>query len=151
MTRDDLIAVSRQEIKGLSAYFEVSDYSNAVDEAERDTGWTLPQTTAFKIKWLKQRTKRHLLSFLQLEAAYKFQYKQIHQEHRFKHLTVILESMDKDFVDAQEESPHEFADVSAYEMFGHRVTSGFRTEPQTGRDLTYDTNARAMIHPSDDG
>ena len=49
MTKDELQVVVKRGIKGLSAYFVAAEYGDAIDAAERDTGFTLPTTVAFRI------------------------------------------------------------------------------------------------------
>lgn len=145
-----LIAIVQREIGTLTSSFVADNYADSVDNAERDCGWVLPQTTAFKLKWLKARTKRHLFEVLCVQSAPKYRYKQSYRQQEFDHWTKLIMQMDEAFMAVQEEYPHEFADVPTYEMFGHRISSGFVTEPQTGRDLTYDSDNVVMIHPNDD-
>ena len=137
------------EVKGLSSSLVSADYTNAVAEAERDTGFTLPVTAAFQIKWLKERTKRHLFFYLQSESAAKFQYKAIKLNHRFDHYDRLIKRMDKDFETAQEEYAFEFAGISAYEQMGTKIDAGFATIPQTGQDYTYDTDQQVIIAPNE--
>ena len=65
MTRNELIVKLQQEVKGLTSYLEEEDYDNAIDDALRDTGWSLPTTVNFNIIWIKDRAKRHLFFYLQ--------------------------------------------------------------------------------------
>ncbi len=148
MVKSELIVLVTAEIKGLSAQFVASDYENAVDDAQRET-WDLPQTADFKIKWLKERTKRHLLSYLLDESTYKFKYKTISLGDRFKHLSQRIESMDEAFAKIQEEYIYEFAGVSAFNIFPHQIDSGFATQNQTGKDTTYDEDQEVQIHPNE--
>jgi len=136
------------EVKGLSSSLVDADYSNAIDQAERDTGFSMPITSDFQIKWMKERTKRHLFFFLQSESAAKFQYKQIKLQHRFDHYTKLIEGMDKLFKDAQEEYAFEFAGVSASQTAGHKVDAGFAYENQTGRDMTFHEDNQVIITPN---
>lgn len=136
-------------MKGLSSSLVDADYSNAIDQAERDTGWSMPQTAAFNLKWMIERSKRHLFFFLLSEAASKFRFKEIHLQQRFEHYRELIDKMDKDFEKAQDEYAFEFAGVSAYQQFGHKVDSGFSYEPQTGRDYTFDDENIVLIHPNE--
>jgi len=149
MTRDEMITQIQAEVKGLSSSLATADYGNAIDSAERDTGWSLPQTVAFKIKWLMERSKRHLFFFLLSESASKFRFKAIFLQHKFEHYRLIIADMDKRFAEAQEEFAFEFADVSAYEMAGTKIDAGFSYESLTGRDTTYDENNKVLIHPNE--
>jgi len=149
MTRTELILLVTEELKGLSSQFVADDYSNSVADAERDCGWTLPQSTDFKIKWLKERMKRHLFSYLLDQSLYKFKYKNINLRDRFQNLTKRVAGMDTAFEKAQEEFIYEFADVSAFNMFPNQIDSGFATESQTGKDLTYSEDQEVMITPNE--
>jgi len=149
MTRTELIAKVQSEIKGLSASLSTDDYGNAVDAAERDTGWSLPQTTAFNIKWLIERSKRHLFFFLLSESASKFRFKAIYLQHKFEHYRRLVDDMDERFEKAQEEFALEFAGVSNYEIAGTRIDAGFSYDPLTGRDTTYDETNKVLIHPNE--
>jgi hypothetical protein len=149
MTRDELITQIQAEVKGLSASLSSDDYSNAVDAAERDTGWALPQTADFQIKWLLSRSKRHLFFYLLSESAAKFRFKAIYLQHKFEHYRSLVADMDKSFAKAQEDFAFEFAGVSAYEIAGTKIDAGFSSEPLTGRDTTYDENNQVMIHPNE--
>jgi len=149
MTKTELTTLVTAEVKGLSSSLVAADYSNAIDQAERDTGFSMPVTAAFQIKWMKERTKRHLFFFLQSESAAKFQYKAIKLDHRFKHYTKLLEMMDAAFEKALEEDAFEFAGVSASETAGHKIDAGFAYEEQTGRDFTYDDDNKVIITPNE--
>ena len=149
MTRDEMITQIQAEVKGLTSSLATADYGNAIDAAERDTGWSLPQTADFKIKWLLDRSKRHIFFFLMSESAAKFRFKAIHLQNKFAHYRLIIADMDKSFAEAQVEFAFEFAGVSAYEMAGTKIDAGFSYEPLTGRDTTYDENNQTLIHPNE--
>ena len=149
MTETELKALLAEELKGLSSKFVTADYNNAVDAAERDTGWTLPVTTDFKVKWIIQRAKRHLYSFRRDESADKFKYKQVSLNQRFDNFFKLIKDMDEDFEKAQEEYAFEFAGVDALHTFGTKVDAGFAYEPQTGRDFTYDEDQDVIITPDE--
>ena len=150
MTQDELVEQLKEEVKGLSSSLsDPTDYDNAVDDAEREIGWTLPQTTDFHIFWLKERAKRHLLFYLLTESAKKFKIQDINLQHRFQHYKALIEKMDKSFESVQESRPEEFANVSAFKMFGTKIDAGFQYEPLTGREFTYDVG-NVVIHKPDE-
>jgi len=149
MTEAGLKTAIQQELKGLSAEFDTFDYTNAINAAKRDTGWAT-YGTDFRETWMLQRIKRHLFSYLQTETAADFKYKTIHLDQPFKNYSKLIKDMDEAFKEVMEEEPHQFADVSAFEMFGTQVDSGFATAPQTGRDITYDEDQRIIITPNED-
>jgi hypothetical protein len=148
MTESELIAEVQTEIKGLSSNYDVSDYAAAVDNAERDTGFTLPVSTAFQIKWVKERVKRHLFFALWVQSSTGFKFKQINLQQKFEQLGKLVEKMDADFEKAQEDYSYEFAQVSASQYFGHKVDAGFAYD-ELGRDITYDDDQLVNVSPSD--
>ena len=149
MTRDEMITQIQAEVKGLTSSLATADYGNAIDAAERDTGWELPQTADFKISWLLERSKRHLFFFLLSEAASKFRFKDIHLQNRFEHYRTLIKDMDLAFKEAQEEFAFEFAGVDSFQIAGTKIDAGFQYEPQTGKDLTYDTSNTVIITPDE--
>ena len=148
MTEAELIILVTSEIKGLSSNLVADDYSNAISDAQKDTGFALPVTDDFRIKWLKERTKRHLFFYLWTESATSFKFKQINLQQKFDHFDRIIEKMDKDFETAQKENTYEFAQVEPTQLFGHKVDAGFAYNSR-GKDITYDENQLVMITPSD--
>ena len=149
MTATELKALLAQELKGLASKFNTDDWDNAVNAAERDTGWSLPVTTDFKIKWIIQRAKRALYSFRRDESADKFKFKQISLNQRFDNFFKLIKEMDEAFEKAQEEFVHEFAGVDALHTFGSKVDAGFAYESQTGRDFTYDDENEVIVTPDE--
>jgi hypothetical protein len=149
MDSTELIALVTQEIKGLSSYLEAEDYSNAVDDALRDTGWSFPVTTSFKIKWMKERTKRHIFFYLYTESAHKFKYKQINLQQRWEHYKAIIKDMDALFAVAVEEYAYEFAGVDPVHIFGTHVGAGFVSD-DIGQDMTYQEEVKVPFSPEKD-
>ena len=148
MTKNELIAQVQQEVKGLSSSLNDDDYDNAVSSAEMDTGWALPQTEDLKLKWLKERTKRHLFFFLLSESASKFRFKNIYLNNRFEHYIKLIEVMDAQFAKAQEEYAFEFANVDSFKQFGTKVDAGFSYN-RTGIETTYDTTNKVLFEPEE--
>jgi len=148
MTRDEMVTQLQAEVKGLTGSLVTADYGNAIDAAERDTGWDLPQTTEFRIKWLLDRSKRHLFFFLLSESAAKFRFKAIHLQHKFEHYRALIKDMDDRFTAAQEDFAFEFAGVSSYQLAGTKIDAGFAYDG-TGRDLTYDSDNTVIITPNE--
>jgi len=137
MTKAELLELLKQEVKGLSSYLEdPTDYDNAIDDAQRETGWTLPVSGSFQELWIKQRSKRYLFFYLYSESAHKFKYKQINLQHRFEHYDKMIKAMDEAYLTAVEERPDLFAGVSMSHLFGTKVDAGFAYD-RTGRDITY--------------
>lgn len=136
------------EVRTLDTFLEPSDYTNAVNDALRETGWTLPTTVDFKIHWIKMRAKRHLFFYLASESARKFKVKQFSLDQRFKHYMVLVKEMDKEFEAAKEEHPELFADVDPSTLFGSKIDGGFAYD-EFGNDITYDADQEVIITPSD--
>jgi hypothetical protein len=149
MTQAELITQVTSEIKGLSTHFVAADYTNATNDAARETGFAYPVTTDFQILWQKQRAKRHLFFYLLTEQAYKFKFEQINLQHRFDHFRAIIQDMDAEYEKAIEQNPQEFANVSALHMFGTKVDAGFAYDDETGRDITYDDDQLVIFSPLD--
>ena len=147
MVREELINTIRREIMGLSSNFEQDDYDNAVNEAERETGFAAADT-AFRIRWLKERAKRHLFFSMQTAAADDFKYKAFNLQHRFDHYIRMVRQMDKDFKEVQESYPHEFAQVNAVQALGTKIDAGFSYD-SVGQETTYDDNQQVIVNPTD--
>uniref|UniRef100_A0A6M3J8E4 Uncharacterized protein n=1 Tax=viral metagenome TaxID=1070528 RepID=A0A6M3J8E4_9ZZZZ len=149
MTKDEMITQLQQEVKGLTAYLGSEDYTNACDDAAKETGWSFPVSNSTAIYWQKQRSLRHLLSYLLYESAHRFKYKMINLQHRFEHYKTLIEMMDKKWEAAKDELIVELAGVSGYQFFGTKVDAGFAYEEQTGRDITFDTEQIVIHHPNE--
>jgi hypothetical protein len=138
----------QEEVRSLDDYLELVDYENALNDAMRETGWTLPTTTDFRIHWLKMRAKRHLFFYLATESARKFKVKQFSLDQRFKHYMLLIKDMDEKFEAAKEEHPEEFTNAESYALFGSKIDAGFSYD-QFGNDTTYDVEQEVIITPSD--
>lgn len=141
MDRTAFIALVTQEVRGLSNILVADDYSNATDDALRETAWTLPETVEFKIYWLKQRAKRHLFFYLMSESAHKFKVKQLALNQRFDHYKDLIKQMDLDFMAVIDSRPEMFPElagvdgVDTYKLFGHVAGPGFEYD-SVGKDVT---------------
>lgn len=147
MTSGELITVVTREIKGLSTQFVEANFTDAVDEAIRETGFTLPNTDDEQTKWLKARTTRHLIYMLWLENSVKFKVKTIALDQKFEHLHKMLAKMDKDW-EAAKDDPLLGVTVDSYEQFGHRIGSGFAYD-ELGKDITYNEEQKVIISPNE--
>ena len=115
---------------------KVSDegFIQAATQTEKELSvTTYPVTDDIICYWMVERLRRHTTYVLMIEAAHKFQYKQIHLEHRFKHYIQLIEQMDKDWLQAMEENGELFGSV--YEEFCHYLSPGFVYD-SLGRDIT---------------
>jgi len=146
MTKDELRDLLKEEVKGLTTYLvDPDDYDNAADDAVRDTGWAFPVSGDTKIKWTKERAKRHIFFYLASESAHKFKYKQINLQNRFFHYFQLIKEMDKQWEAAQEDLLVELSGAEEHELFGTKVDAGYSYEHQTGRDTTYE-DTQIVVH-----
>ena len=148
MTSDELKELLALELKSLKDKVDSNDYDNAVNNAQRDTGWTCPVTVAFQIQWLKERAKRWLFFFLWSESAHKFKFEQINLQNRFEHYQILIKYMDEQFEAAKEENIAEFAGAQSYELFGTKIEAGFQYD-EIGQDTTYNDDNLVIIEPGD--
>lgn len=114
-------------------------FDQAYLQADRELPWSLPQSDDVKCYWFIERTRRHVIMALCVETSAKFQYKQIHLEHKFKQLMTLVQDMDKAFAQFIEDNPVLFPPSSdavseAYRNFKY-VKSGFIYD-KVGRALT---------------
>jgi len=145
MTRSEMMALLKEEVKGLSSYLDPQDYMHACDDAARETGFTFPVATDFTIFWNKARAKRHLFFYLLTESAHKFKYEQINLQQRFEHYDTIIRRMDRDYYNAKQEYYIEFSGASLVNVFGTKIDAGFQYDPITGRETTYDDSVNDTI------
>jgi len=138
----------QQEVKGLSAYLDPQDYTNACNDASRETGWSFPTTTDFRTLWMKERAKRHIFFYLLTQSAHKFKYQQVNLQHRFDHYERLIKYMDNAFLTAMENSIEEWAGVSAFKIFGTKVDAGFAYD-DVGKDITYDPDQLVEFYPKE--
>ena len=136
MTRDEMLLLLPAEVRGLNNYLTAEDYSNACDDAARETGWSFPVTDDFQILWMKNRAKRHLFFYLLSESAHKFKYEGISLNQRFDHYLALTKQMDADFEKAQETNPEEFMTGDSYLLFGTKIDAGFSYD-EIGEDTTF--------------
>jgi len=142
MTSGELIIKVQQELKSLASKLESVDFENAVDSAETDTGWSLPQTSNYRIRWMLQRTKRHLYDMLRSESAHKFKVEGINLQQRFDHYNTLVTEMDKEWEDEQEGPMDDVSGVA-----GVKISSSFVYD-KVGLDISGDNDSD--IYPSEE-
>ncbi len=132
-TIDDVIETAQFLLGGIADDLNANSLEAAVNQALTETGWVLPISNDIKSHWIIERTRRHIIQILANVAAMKFQYKQIHLEHRFKHLNQLLLSADEAFSKFADENPELFVDAFASlggaDGFLTFITSGFEYDP----------------------
>lgn len=139
MTRDEMLELLPVEVRKLNDYLTDEDYSNACNDASRETGWGFPVTDDFQVLWMKNRAKRHLFFYLLSESAHKFKYEGISLNQRFEHYLALVKQMDSDFKKVQETSPEEFMTGDSYLLFGTKIDAGFSYD-EIGEDTTFFTD-----------
>ena len=149
MTKSEMESLLQQEVKGLTNYLASPDFSNACDDASRETGFTFALSTDFQIHWVKDRAKRHLFFYLLTEAAHKFKYEQINLQHRFEHYRRLVRDMDYRYQKALEENYLEFSGASEVNIFGTKIDAGFQYDALTGRETTYDDANETILTPTE--
>ena len=85
-------------------------YTDAINSALNELGWSVPIDHPLKEYWVLERSVRHSVFILTIEAARKFRYKQIHLQNRFEHYNTILKMLDEKYEKAKKENPELFAD-----------------------------------------
>lgn len=135
--QDELIEFTQNLMGDSSDKVSTAGFEQAAIQAEAELGWSFPLDDARKCYWLVERNRRHVIYVLMVESAHKFQYKQIHLEHRFKHYIQLVEKMDASFVQALEDNPELFDMIEGgYENFADYIRPGFVYD-SLGQDLTY--------------
>jgi len=150
MTEEEILLVIERKLKSLSNSFDDDDYADAVDDAERETGFSFPTDSTFQIKWLMERTIRHLFASIGFEAASKFKVKAFNLNQRYEQYADVIKRLDREFAQAQRDNTWEFAQVSQTQLFGHKIDAGFSYEEDTGVETTYDEDQLLLVTPSDD-
>jgi len=137
LDQDELLEAVKNLMGG--SLDRVSDigFIQSAGQAEAELGWGYPLTDDRKCYWLVERTRRHVIYVLMVESAHKFQYKQIHLEHRFKHYIQMIEQMDISFLKAIDDFPELFVDIGVYDDFAYYLDPGFVYD-SLGRDITYE-------------
>ena len=147
MNAHDLEMTVQIQVKGLDTYLTPEDYTQAVENAQRDTGWILPTSNSDKIHWLIERTKRHLFFMLMSESAHKFKVKQYSLHHRFEHYRDLIKMMDETWETYLEQVPID--PENAIAIGGTKIDAGFQYDEDTGRDLTYSEDNQVIFTPTE--
>ena len=148
MSKAEMTVLLQQEIKDLDDSYEAIDYSNALDDAERETGWSFPVADGFRTLWQKNRGKRHLFFYLLSQSTEEFQVRTIKLNQTFDHLKLTVKEMDDAFEAIIESRPEEFANVDTIHLFGTKVDAGFQYDGM-GRDTTYTDENLVLFRPTE--
>lgn len=123
---DSLLEITRPLLVGIDAPLSVETLEACANYTMSELQWSFPLSDTRKEYWAIERCKRHLLVAMQTITAMKFQYKMIHLEHRFKHLTQMIDKLDETFEKAVDEFPDLFGDLnSTYSDVAYYITNGF--------------------------
>jgi hypothetical protein len=140
------IEILKKELGDSAEYPSDDQYDRSVEKAIQELGWGFPISANFKKFWFIERAKRHIFFFLQSESAHKFKYKQINLQNRFEHYERLIRKMDRDFQEAMDSNPTEFANVEPHLLFGHVVHAGFSYD-EAGQDTTYEDDNQVDLFP----
>ena len=132
--QDDLIDYTKNLMGGSSDRVTTDGYEHAANQTEKELSLVYPIEDDTISYWAVERMRRHSMYILMVESAHKFQYKQIHLEHRFKHYIQLIEKMDKEWLAAMEDNPELFG--TTWESFSDYLSPGFVYDA-LGRDITY--------------
>lgn len=147
MDKHELEMLVQRQVKGLDSYLDQLDYTDAVENAERETGWTLPTTNSEKINWLIERAKRHIFFMLMSESAHKFKVKQYSLNHRFDHYHALIKTMDEKYEAFLEQLPID--PELGVAIGGTKIDAGFQYAEDTGEDLTYGEDNQVIFTPTE--
>ena len=134
--RTELISFTTNLLGASSDKVSTAGFTQAASQTELELKFTYPVTDERKSYWMVERMRRHLLYILMVESAHKFQYKQIHLEHRFKNYILLIEKADADWLAAADNFPDLF-DTGTYDNFAYYLEPGF-VYTHLGRDITYE-------------
>jgi len=148
MTKTELSIILQQRLRQISDYIVPEDVTEAIEDAERETGWSLPVSGSFKEFWMINRSKRHIYEILRTGNANKFKVEGINLQHRFDHFHKLIQEMDEKFEAAVKDNPAEFAGVDTFKMFGTKVDAGFAYD-EHGKDVTYGTDNVVVFTPKE--
>lgn len=107
---DDIVDALKPKFGDTVDSLATEAYEDAANSALKELGWALPIAHPLKVHWVVERSVRHSVFILMLEAARKFRYKQIHLQNRFEHYNKILTLMDELYAKAKVENPELFSD-----------------------------------------
>jgi len=148
MTKNELSILLQKRLRQISDYILPEDVIEGIEDAERETGWTLPVSGSFKEFWMINRSKRHVYEILRTGNAHKFKVEGINLQHRFDHYHKLIQEMDEKFEAAVIDNPAEFAGVDTFKMFGTKVDAGFAYDDH-GKDVTYDSDKVVIFTPKE--
>jgi len=148
MTKNELSILLQKRLRQISDYIVPEDVIEGIEDAERETGWSLPVSGSFKEFWMINRSKRHVYEILRTGNAHKFKVEGINLQHRFDHYHKLIQEMDEKFEAAVIDNPAEFAGVDTFKMFGTKVDAGFAYDDY-GKDVTYDSDKVVIFTPKE--
>lgn len=134
MDVEDLTGLLKQD-SAISTYLVDEELADAISDAQTDTGWDLPVTDAFQVRWLKHRAKRNCFFKLWSASARKFKVDSVAMNQRFDQYGKLIKIMDDEFKAIIDERPEKFSSVDPYKMFGTVEPAGFVYDI-TGKDVT---------------
>ncbi len=126
-----LVSQTQELLAGISDALSSDALTRCANQAMTELGWSFSLSDAQKEYWAIERCRRHILYVLMTIAATKFQYKHIHLEHRYKHLSDMIKNLDEVFAKAIEDYPDLFSELldnmvgEGAEDLIHYISNGF--------------------------
>jgi hypothetical protein len=151
VTSGELLERVELEIRSFSDVFTSGELLNFAWTASMETGWTFPiaDSNTFRLYWIKDRIKRHLIHALLFDKAEKFRYKLAFLNQKFEHWLKMLDTMDKAFDKAKNENVTEFINATnVYEKFGTMAGTGFAYD-KYGADITQHPDNKVKLNPNE--
>lgn len=146
----DSFVTKLQTIFNSTTVFSADDYLNAYNAANVDTGFILPNSSDYQLKWLEKRAIRHLFFYKQIRSIENFDVPKAKLEQMYNHYAAIVDKMDTEFDDEKMGNPEAYG-LSGGSQFGEVVSSGFLVDPLTGNDKTYEEeNADGVLINGED-
>lgn len=119
----EMVLEQANAIKGLATAFDSTHGDEAYEEANRECGFELPETTdadkAKKIHWLIQRMRRWYLFQLWQQYSLLFQGGDMNAQQIAFNLMKLVEKMDQQFLDAKSAPETAALFLEAEVMFGY--------------------------------
>lgn len=131
----ELIGKIENSMGSSASFLSVEEFEFATTQALNELGWSYPIDKPKKEYWSVQRGRRHALDILRVQAAHRFQFKQLSLQHRFRHYNEMIQQMDQDFQKALDSGDPDLLDVPPEGMFGLSIGNGWIYD-QYGNDVS---------------
>ena len=134
-TSGELINRIRNSMGSSASFLSVEEFDFVAKQTLSELGWKYPIDKPKQEYWVVQRGKRHALDVLRVQAAHRFQFKNLSLQHRFRHYNELIQQMDQDFQKALDSGDPDLMSVSPEGMFGLSIGNGVIWD-QYGNDVS---------------